>query len=314
MIQVNDLVKRYGAFTAVNHIEFSVEKGQVMGFLGPNGAGKTTTMRILTGSLSATEGTARVAGFDVYQDPLEVKRRVGYLPETPPLYFDMRVDEYITFACRIKQVPKNKMKSAIDSALQKCGIENVQKRLIGKLSKGYKQRVGLAQAIVHDPDVLILDEPTVGLDPNQIIEIRNLIKGLAGDHTVILSTHILPEVTATCDEIVIINEGKIVAKDSYENLALRSEGVLGIHVRVLDSKKIDQKKLQSLQGVQSVTLHEGANSLEVECNSEHESCARLSSAIVESGAGLLEFLVKRESLEDIFRKLTLEDSGTEGLK
>ncbi|MGB6977654.1 MAG: ABC transporter ATP-binding protein, partial [Candidatus Acidiferrales bacterium] len=199
MIEVQDLTKSYDTVTAVDHVSFTVKKGEILGFLGPNGAGKTTTMRILTGFLPATSGTARVAGFDVFTDSMEVRRRIGYLPEAPPVYPDMTVESYLDFVARIKRVPADRRRERVDDALRKTSLEDRRTQLIKRLSRGYKQRVGLAQALVHDPDVIILDEPTVGLDPKQIIEVRNLIKGLAGSHTIILSTHILPEVSMTCD-------------------------------------------------------------------------------------------------------------------
>src|SRR5207244_7659892 len=217
MIRVQEITKKYARNVAVDHISFEVEKGQIVGFLGPNGAGKTTTMRMLTCFMPPTEGTAEVAGFDVRENPMEVKRRIGYLPETPPVYPEMEVIEYLNFVGKIKGVPTANLRSRIDEVMQKTAIADVRTKEIGKLSKGYRQRVGLAQAIVHNPDVLILDEPTSGLDPHQIIETRDLIKSLAGDHTIILSTHILPEVEQTCEQVIIINKGKLVATDSVRN-------------------------------------------------------------------------------------------------
>ncbi len=218
MIEVEDLTKAYGPVTAVDHVSFTVNPGEILGFLGPNGAGKTTTMRILTGYIPATSGTARISGFDVFEDSLEVRRHIGYLPEAPPVYPDMTVASYLDFVLRIKNIPADKRRARLDDALEKTSLGDKRDELIKRLSRGYKQRVGLAQALVHDPDVIILDEPTVGLDPKQIIEVRHLIKGLAGDHTIILSTHILPEVSMTCDRVVIINKGKIVAVDTPQNL------------------------------------------------------------------------------------------------
>jgi len=218
MIEVQNLSKKYADLVAVNDLSFSVEKGQILGLLGPNGAGKSTTMKILTGFIPATSGEVKVAGYNVFDDPIEVKRRVGYLPEDPPLYVDMRVQEYLEYVASIKQLPKEKLKERLDFVLNHCGLEDVKKRVIGVLSKGYRQRVGIAQALIHDPEVVILDEPTVGLDPVQIVEIRNLIRSLAKSHTVILSTHILPEVVMTCDRAVLINKGQILANDTLENL------------------------------------------------------------------------------------------------
>jgi ABC-2 type transport system ATP-binding protein len=218
MIEVEGLTKRYGDFTAIEDITFRVEKGEIVAFLGPNGAGKTTTMRLLTGFLPATEGSVVVAGFDIFDKPMEVKKRIGYLPEQPPVYNDMRVTEYLKFVAKIKGVPRSERKAAMERVIQRCSLADVSDRIIGKLSKGYKQRVGLAQAMIHDPEVLILDEPTIGLDPKQILEIRDLIKSLAGDHTIILSTHILPEVTMICQRVLIISQGRIVADDTLESL------------------------------------------------------------------------------------------------
>jgi len=218
MIDVENLTKRYGDFTAIKDLSFRVGKGEIVGFLGPNGAGKTTTMRILTGFLPATSGMVTVSGFDIFSDPMNVKKRVGYLPEHPPVYTEMPVDGYLRYVAKIKGVPRKKREGALDYVVERCGLSDVRRQIIGKLSKGYKQRVGLAQAMIHDPEVLILDEPTIGLDPKQIIEIRGLIKSLAGNHTIILSTHILPEVTMVCQRVLIIDRGRIVADDTLENL------------------------------------------------------------------------------------------------
>ena len=222
MIEVRGLCKQYGARKAIDDLTFSVAKGEVLGFLGHNGAGKSTTMKILTCFMPATSGTARVAGYDVFEQPMEVKRRVGYLPETPPVYREMVVSDYLAYAARLHGVKGADVKRSVDTALGKCGLGQVRGRLIGNLSKGYRQRVGIAQAIVHNPDVLILDEPTVGLDPIQILEIRDLIKSFGGDHTVILSTHIMQEVQATCSRVLIINKGKILANDSIGALTTGS--------------------------------------------------------------------------------------------
>src|ERR1700692_3763199 len=222
MITVNGLTKKYAHQTAVDRISFEVPRGQIVGFLGPNGAGKTTTMRMLTCFLTPTGGTATVAGFDILEQPLEVKKRIGYLPETPPVYPEMRVAEYLTFVGQLKGLAGAELRSRVDYSCERCAIADVRNKIIGKLSKGYRQRVGLAQAIIHNPDVLILDEPTAGLDPKQINETRDLIKSLAGDHTIILSTHILPEVSQTCEQVIIINKGKVVATDSVSNLQGRA--------------------------------------------------------------------------------------------
>jgi ABC-2 type transport system ATP-binding protein len=224
MIKVEGLTKRYGDVTAIEDLSFQVEKGEIVGFLGPNGAGKTTTMRIITGFLPSTDGTVSVSGHDIFEKPMEVKKKIGYLPEHPPLYADMTVAGYLRFVSKIKGVPRSARADAIDRMVERCGLKDVRKKIIGKLSKGYRQRVGLAQAMIHDPQVLILDEPTIGLDPKQIMEIRELVKSLAGDHTIILSTHILPEVTMVCQRCLVINQGRIVADDSLE--ALTAQGSL----------------------------------------------------------------------------------------
>lgn len=218
MIEVQHLTKRYGDLTAVSNVSFSVASGQILGFLGPNGSGKTTTMRIITGFLPATGGTVKVAGFDIFDDSFEVRKRIGYLPEHPPLYNDMSVAAYLRFVARIKGMPRAEIADALDRALTRCGLTTVADRVTGHLSKGFRQRVGLAQAIIHNPSVLVLDEPTIGLDPQQIIEIRALIKELAGAHTVVLSTHILPEVAQVCEKVVIINAGRVVMEDMLVNL------------------------------------------------------------------------------------------------
>src|SRR6202044_659141 len=232
MITVTDLTKRYARHTAVDHVSFEVQKGQIVGFLGPNGAGKTTTMRMLTCFMPPTAGTATVAGFDVLEQPFEVKKRIGYLPETPPLYPEMSTSEYLEFVGKLKGLSGDELKKRINFVLERCSVADVKDKLLGKLSKGYRQRVGLAQAIIHNPDVLILDEPTSGLDPKQINETRDLIKSLAGDHTIILSTHILPEVEQTCQSVLIINKGRLVAKDSVNNLQNRARGAEQLFVEI----------------------------------------------------------------------------------
>jgi ABC-2 type transport system ATP-binding protein len=226
MIEVGNLVKKYGDFTAVHGISFKVPKGQILGLLGPNGAGKSTTMKILSCFMPATSGDVKVAGFDVFEDPMEVKKRVGYLPEQPPLYLEMRIKEYLEYVAALKKVDKSKLRERVEFVGEHCGLTKNFNRVIGTLSKGYRQRVGIAQALVHDPEVVILDEPTVGLDPVQIVEIRNLIKGLAGTHTVILSTHILPEVVMTCHKVVLINRGTVLADDTVANLSKGGGGDL----------------------------------------------------------------------------------------
>src|SRR5438094_3478934 len=235
MIEAIQLTKIYGNTQALNDVSFRVEKGEILGFLGPNGAGKTTTMRVLTGYMPATDGKAVVAGYDVFANPLEAKRRTGYLPETPPLYPDMTVREYLTFVARIKvasAMTTAERRTRVDSAMKRARVDDMADRHCAKLSKGYRQRVGLAQALIHDPEVLILDEPTAGLDPKQIIETRDLIRSLAGDHTIVLSTHILPEVAQTCQRVVIINKGRVVAIDTPDNLTARLRGAETLYVQV----------------------------------------------------------------------------------
>lgn len=310
MIEVQHLSKRYGAFTAVDDVSFKVERGEILGFLGPNGAGKTTTMRVLTGYMPPTGGKALVAGYDVQEQPIEAKRRTGYLPETPPLYPDMTVRDYLTFCARIKGVPRGERKQRIATAMEKTRVADMAGRHCGKLSKGYKQRVGLAQALLHNPDVLILDEPTAGLDPKQIIETRQLIKQLAGDHTIILSTHILPEVSQTCQRVVIINRGKVVAVDSPDNLTARLRGSEKLFVQV-DAMGADaQARLSVVPGVTRVAPAEaGSQPGAFEIESEHGRDVRrdLAAAVVGSGWGLLELRPLRVSLEDVFLQLTTQE-------
>ncbi len=237
MIEVQHLTKRYGDITAIANVSFQVASGQILGFLGPNGSGKTTTMRIITGFMPATSGTVKVAGFDVFDDSFEVRKRIGYLPENPPLYNDMTVSSYLRFVARIKGVPRAEIGDALDRALSRCGLTEVANRVNGHLSKGYRQRVGLAQAIIHNPAVLVLDEPTIGLDPQQIIEIRTLIKELAGTHTVILSTHILPEVAQVCEKVVIINAGRVVVEDMLTNLT-REQSLEDVFLRAIAREEL----------------------------------------------------------------------------
>jgi len=310
MIEVENLTKRYGRQTAVDGVSFRVQKGEILGFLGPNGAGKTTTMRILTCFLPPTEGTARVAGHDVFEEPLEVKRKVGYIPETPPLYPDMEVGAFLDFCAKIKGVASKERKGKIADAVEKCRVGDVQTTLIGRLSKGYRQRVGLAQAILHNPEVLILDEPTAGLDPKQIIETRELIKGLGGDHTIVLSTHILPEVSMTCGRVVIINKGRVVAEDSPQNLTqrLKGSGVFRVEVKGETVPVFDV--MRRVPGV--VSLHPGANggdgvAFEVETEPGRDIRADLARAVVEGGFDLLGLQQAGMSLEEIFLHLTTTD-------
>ena len=320
MIEVQHLTKRYGPVTAVEDISFRVERGEILGFLGPNGAGKTTTMRILTGYMPATEGKALVAGFDVFAQPVEAKRRTGYLPETPPLYPDMTVSEYLHFVGKIKGVPSSERRSRVEAVMKKTHVDDMANRLCAKLSKGYKQRVGLAQALIHNPDVLILDEPTAGLDPKQIIETRQLIKELAGNHTIVLSTHILPEVSQTCDRVVIIAKGHVVAVDTPDNLTARLQGSATMYVQVDASGANALDALQQVPGVIRVNeadRREGIVGYEIDSERERDIRRDLARAVVTNGWGLLELRPMRMSLEEIFLSLTTEEtsaasSGTEG--
>ena len=314
MIKVEGLTKRYARKVAVDNISFEVEKGQIVGFLGPNGAGKTTTMRVLTCFLPPTSGSAQVAGFDVMEHPMEVKKRIGYLPETPPLYPEMEVHEYLEFVGRLKGVPTADLTKRVLEVAEKCAVSDVRKMLIGKLSKGYRQRVGLAQAIIHNPDVLILDEPTAGLDPHQIIETRDLIKGLAarGEHTIILSTHILPEVEQTCERVIIIAKGKLVATDTVENLTSRLRGAETVSVEVMAgtgelNPGVVQAKLEQVAGVSRVLPrehHDGKVLFTVESLEGKHIRPGLARAVVESGWNLNELHAVGLSLEEIFLQLT----------
>ncbi len=306
MIQVSHLTKMYGARTAVSDLSFEVKKGEIVGFLGPNGAGKSTTMKILTGFMPASDGTAKIAGYDVFDNPIEVKRNIGYLPETPPVYLEMTVQDYIEYAARLHQVPKGSLNRMVDSALGKTGIGDVRKRIIGNLSKGYRQRVGLSGALVHNPQVLIFDEPTVGLDPKQIIEIREMIKGLGGEHTVILSSHILPEVTATCQRIIVINKGKIVAEDTIERLQSRLASGLIYSLVVKSPAATGIDAIRKITGVSSVSAVGPKLVVEIKQGSA-EVRDQIVAAAVQQGMGVLEFSAERVSLEEIFLQLTTEE-------
>ena len=315
MIEVQHLSKRYGRVTAVDDVSFRVERGEILGFLGPNGAGKTTTMRILTGYMPASEGKAIVAGFDVFDQPIEAKRRTGYLPETPPLYPDMTVLEYLTFVAKIKGVPAANQSARVRAVMERTSVADMAGRQCGKLSKGYKQRVGLAQAIIHNPDVLILDEPTAGLDPKQISETRQLIKALAGDHTIILSTHILPEVEQTCQRVVIINKGRVVAVDTPDNLKARLRGSETMYVQV-DVSGTDAGSVTGALGrVAGVTRvaesdrRDGLVGFEVESERGRDVRRDLARSVVSNGWGLLELRPMRMSLEEIFLSVTTDEAA-----
>jgi ABC-2 type transport system ATP-binding protein len=319
MIKVEGLTKRYARTVAVDNISFEVEKGQIVGFLGPNGAGKTTTMRILTCFLPPTEGKASVAGFDVQEHPMEVKRRIGYLPETPPLYPEMGVTEYLHFAGQLKGISSADIKGRADEAIGRCALGDVRYKLIDKLSKGYRQRVGIAQAIIHNPPVLILDEPTSGLDPKQITEIRDLLRQLAGEHTIVLSTHILSEVEHSCDRVIIISAGKVVATDSVANLTNRLRGseavaleieAVGHHPGAAEA----QQRLEQVQGVSRVVAKEqkdGRLRFEIESLQGRQIRAELARTVVNAGWNLSELSSVGLSLEEVFLQLTASEKKAE---
>ncbi len=311
MIEIRELTKAYGPHKAIDRLNFSVARGEVVGFLGPNGAGKTTTMKIITGFMAPTSGEVKVAGFDVFEEPIEVKRRIGYLPETPPVYGDMTVQEYLRFVANLKGADKTKMNQLVDRAIEKTNLGDVRKRLIQNLSKGFRQRVGISGALVADPEILILDEPTVGLDPRQVAEIRALIKELAGQHTIILSTHILPEVQASCQRIIIINRGQIVAEDSLDGLSKRMTGSGTVAVRVRRPTPQLSDALKSLNGVRKANAE--GNRIQLETDGNEETAERIAAHIVQQGAGLLEMKSQATDLEGIFLQLTSSEE-TQGAK
>jgi ABC-2 type transport system ATP-binding protein len=311
MIEVNHLTKHYGERAAIEDVTFRVERGEIHAFLGPNGAGKTTTMRILAGFMPATSGTARIAGFDTFNEPQEVKQRIGYLPETPPLYNEMTVREYLSFVSKIKGIAKTAQANAISRVLDRCSLDEVPGRLIGNLSRGYRQRVGLAQALIHNPEVLILDEPTTGLDPNQIIEMRELIKSLAGEHTVILSTHILSEATATCQRVIIIHEARIRAMDSPSQLSAKLRQSEKISLTVREYSPQAEDTLRAIPRVINVFREPISNDhifiIETELGSDlREDLARCA---VSNKWGLLEMKTISMTLEDVFIRLTQEEKA-----
>ncbi len=302
MIEIHDLTKNYGERRAIDRLNFSVKKGEVVGFLGPNGAGKTTTMKIITGFMAPTSGKVEIAGYDVFEDPFEVKKRIGYLPETPPLYGDMIVSDYLDFVARLKGVDNSRVAGLVTRALERTQLTDVRKRLIQNLSKGYRQRVGLAQAIVSDPEILILDEPTVGLDPRQVAEIRNLLQELRGSHTIILSTHILSEVQATCDRAIIINSGKIVAEDTLSGLTQRLRGNSQVYIRVRRNVSNLAEALRSVSGVTDVNM--SGTQIRVQGNMSEDSLEAIAEAAVNQRAGLVELTQPDAGLENIFIELT----------
>jgi gliding motility-associated transport system ATP-binding protein len=309
MIDVHQITKRYGQHTAIDRVTFSVAKGEVLAFLGPNGAGKTTTMRILTCFMPATEGTASVAGYDCLDQPLEVKRRIGYLPETPPVYQELTVDEYLRFVARLRGLTGPMLTAALSREIERLGLGPVQRRLIGNLSRGYRQRVGLAQALIHDPPVLILDEPTVGLDPKQIIEIRELIKSLAGSHSVILSTHILPEATAVCQRVVIISGGRIVAEDSPDRLSTRLRHSEKIALTLMRAPADAEARLRQVDGVLHVHANGPAGHFLLESQLGKDIREDLGRMAVTNDWGLVELKLISMTLEDVFLKLTRDEDG-----
>lgn len=320
MIKVEGLTKRYARNVAVDNISFEVEKGQIVGFLGPNGAGKTTTMRVLTCFLPPTGGSAQVAGFDVQQQPMEVKRRIGYLPETPPLYPEMEVVEYVEFVGKLKGVPKGELAKRVDEVCDRCNCGDVKTKLISKLSKGYRQRVGLASAIIHNPDVLILDEPTAGLDPEQRKETLALIKELAGEHTIILSTHILPEVETVCERVIIISKGQLVATDTMENLNSRLRGAELVDVEIAArngsvGKDTAQQRLEQISGVSKVEFKEtrgGRLVFTVESMQGKSVRGDIARTVVQADWDLVELHSVGLSLEEIFLQLTASDKSHPG--
>jgi len=314
MIRVEGLTKRYPRTVAVDDISFTVGKGEIIGFLGPNGAGKTTTMRVLTCFLPPSAGMAEVAGFDVAKQPMEVKKRIGYLPETPPLYPEMEVREYLQFVGRLKSMSGASLAARVEEVAKRCHVDDVMTKLISKLSKGYRQRVGLAQAIIHNPDVLILDEPTSGLDPKQILETRDLIKELAGEHTIILSTHILPEVEQICEKVIIINKGRVVATDSVENLTSRLRGSDAVGVEVGGAAQADvESALGAVAGVATVKstgMKDGRLRFEVESRPGESIRPEIARSVVQAGWQLHELHSLSFSLEEIFLQLTSSDAAS----
>jgi ABC-2 type transport system ATP-binding protein len=312
VIEVTNLVRRYGPHVAVDHVNFRIEKGEIVGFLGPNGAGKSTTMNILTGYLSSTEGIVKIEGQDILEYPTEIKRKIGYLPENPPLYQDMTISEFLSFAGEIKGIPSGEKKEKVNRVMETVGVTDVSKRLIKNLSKGYKQRVGLAQAMIGDPQVLILDEPTAGLDPKQILEIRDLIIELGKERTIILSSHILPEVSAVCKRVLIINRGRIVADDAPENLARHILGGSHILLRLDASESAVRRVLEKVSSLRKLEFRESQESGTVEAvaeAAEDKDIRRdLSNALASAGIPILMMRSMDLSLEDVFLNLTSREA------
>ena len=314
MIEVKDLVKKYGSHLAVDHLSFTLESGKIYGFLGPNGAGKSTTMNIMTGYLGATQGSVLIDGHDILKEPEEAKKHIGYLPELPPLYMDMTVQEYLEFAAELKKLPKEKRESDISEVMKLTRLQDVSDRLIKNLSKGYKQRVGLAQAILGFPEIIILDEPTVGLDPKQIIEIRELIRTLSKKHTVILSSHILAEVREVCDYILIISKGKLVARDTPENLELLRNGASSLELEVKAAPETARAILSTIDDIDAMEMHsENENLTRVKLETKNGADIReaIFYAFAEEKCPLLEMKTAKASLEDIFMELTQKEESND---
>jgi ABC-2 type transport system ATP-binding protein len=311
MIEIKNLTKRYGATVAVNNISFNATAGEVLGLLGPNGAGKTTTMRILTCYMPADEGTATVAGFDIHEQSVEVRKRIGYLPESAPLYSDMGVVDYLNFVAEVRAIPRDKRNKRVKEIIDICGLERVVRKDIGELSRGYRQRVGLAQALIHDPDILILDEPTAGLDPNQIVEIRGLIKKLGAEKTVILSTHILPEVESTCDRAVIINEGRIIASGTTNELTGMGQGEDKVYIQIRGSQDEIESRLGEMPQVKSFrkvnTPEPELHGYEIKPDDNKNITEDLFHMVVNNNWSLAELRRETAKLEDVFRQLTTSD-------
>ena len=314
MIKVENLTKRYAGLTALNNVSFEVNRGEIVGFLGPNGAGKSTTMRILTGFIPASSGRAEVAGLDVFEDSLEVRRHIGYMPENNPLYVDMRVSEYLKFRAKLKGVPRADRKDRIQEVLQMCGLTDVRNRVIGHLSKGYRQRVGMADALLAEPDLLVLDEPTIGLDPVQIRQVRQLIKDLGKRHTILLSSHILPEVEMTCNRVIIIHRGRILASDTPDNLVktLHAGGLVRVEVRAPGAEV--QVKLRSVDGVESVEVEAGNDGfvrVTIQPKAGADPREAIFKVVAANGWTLRELSRTRTTLEDIFVQITSEEDEAE---
>ena len=313
MIEVDQLTKYYGFLPAISDLTFSISQGEVVGFLGPNGAGKTTTLKILTCFLPPTSGQVRVNGLDVHKDSLKVRSQVGYLPENNPLYMEMTVKAFLSFAAQAKGMAPREVGPAMDKVAEECGLESVRGRIIGHLSKGFKQRVGLAQALLNDPPVLILDEPTIGLDPAQVIEIRQLIKSLGQERTILISTHILPEVSQICQRVIILNRGKIVATDTVSNLTAQLQTARVIHVTIQGPEEDVLRVLTSQPGILRAEIMEpGSGKFVVEMNKDQDVRSQLAKIVVDQGWGLLEMAGRELSLEEIFVQLVTEEPGGEG--